>query len=1155
MANINGTIGNDVLTGTGDADVIEGLGGSDTIRAGAGNDTLRGGDEYDLLYGDDGDDLLEGGAGGDVMVGGAGQDRLYGGEGNDFMDSQSDTGSDQLYGEGGDDGIYLSRFSLATEDMVTAFGGDGQDNIVVQFRGRNRAVIDGGAGDDVVRIASETATNVTLGAGRDTLDVGGNQLESAGIFVSDFEVGATGDRLELDEYLRYKLTNWDGVANPFATGHLRLIQSGADALLQIDRDASGLDYSYVTLITFRNVSAAALTAENLDGYPSDGSTPPGSHIVGTSANDTLVGSGGADLIEGLGGHDMASGGAGNDTLLGGDGFDRLTGDSGDDLIEGGAGRDTISGGTGHDRLFGGDDDDYIFDSDGGSDTLFGEAGNDVIEVNRFGGGSSLDLITVSGGDGDDAIRAQFYGSQSVVVDAGAGNDTVSIRANTETTITLGAGSDVLILDGDVDARMTFVITDFQGGPAGDRLDWDDYLGARLRYWDPNGNPFSSGHLRLVQSGADALLLFDRDGTGTSFSAHTLITFRNLDATTLTAWNLDGFASDGSIPSGVTLAGTSGFDRLEGTGGSDLIEGLGEQDFLYGAGGADTLLGGDGDDQLYGQLGDDVLDGGNGNDYLVGGSGSDDLYGGVGNDTFSDFRTTGSDRYFGEGGDDQFYITRDDDHPEASHISIDGGAGADRVYASLGSRDTIEIDLGDGEDYVTLTGSKPAVVTLGPGRDTYDLGYYWYQNPVATITDFEAGPTGDRLELSTFLSVSLVGWNSGTNPFLSGYLRLLERGGDTILELDPDGPAGANPVAMIVFRNISAHSLTAENLDGHDPFTARGTDGADTLPGTAGHDAIAGGGGADTLRLEQGGDDAASGGLGNDILFYGGALTPADRNDGGEGTDTLVLQGNYSLTLGSASLTAIEGVSLQSGSITRWGQSGANSYDYSLKTVDANVAAGQQLKVNAQSLLAGEDFTFDGSAETDGKFLIYAGHGIDTLTGGSGNDIFFFEAGRFGAGDKVVGGAGADAVVISGMPPGLSGSAIVTIASGALTSIESLSFNGRFASEPSAAPSYQVVLKDGNIAAGATLIVNASSLGSGQSLSFDASAEVTGRLRLLGGSGDDTFTGGANGDLLYAAGGAGHAPRRRRRRYLPVSGGIGFHALGLGQDPRFRSRPG
>jgi hypothetical protein len=38
-------------------------------------------------------------------------------------------------------------------------------------------------------------------------------------------------------------------------------------------------------------------------------------------------------------------------------------------------------------------------------------------------------------------------------------------------------------------------------------------------------------------------------------------------------------------------------------------------------------------------------------------------------------------------------------------------------------------------------------------------------------------------------------------------------------------------------------------------------------------------------------------------------------------------------------------------------------------------------VNASTLQAGENLTFDGSAETNGSFFIYGGKGVDTLTGG------------------------------------------------------------------------------------------------------------------------------------------------------------------------------
>jgi serralysin len=301
--------------------------------------------------------------------------------------------------------------------------------------------------------------------------------------------------------------------------------------------------------------------------------------------------------------------------------------------------------------------------------------------------------------------------------------------------------------------------------------------------------------------------------------------------------------------------------------------------------------------------------------------------------------------------------------------------------------------------------------------------------------------------------------------------------------------------------------------------ARSGTGNDTLVGNSANNVLESGTGNDKIFLQEGGDDDVRAGDGNDIIYFGGALTSADRIDGGEGNDTVVLQGNYgSLFFGAAGVTNIEGISVQSGSVTKFGDAGTNSYDYNLAVGDF-VPAGQQFRVNAQSLQVGEDFTFNGAMESDGSFLIYGGYGVDTLTGGAGNDIFFFEAGRLGAGDKVNGGAGRDSLVISGSAPNTTGPLTTTIASGTLTSVESISFNSRFASDPSGAPSYNVTLASGNVAPGSTLIVNGSSLLSGQTLTFDGSAENAGMFQLFGGADGDRFIGGGGADTLFAAGGS------------------------------------
>ncbi|HEX8308136.1 MAG TPA: Calx-beta domain-containing protein, partial [Allosphingosinicella sp.] len=173
--------------------------------------------------------------------------------------------------------------------------------------------------------------------------------------------------------------------------------------------------------------------------------------------------------------------------------------------------------------------------------------------------------------------------------------------------------------------------------------------------------------------------------------------------------------------------------------------------------------------------------------------------------------------------------------------------------------------------------------------------------------------------------------------------------------------------------------------------------------------------ADFFDLSQGGDDTVSGLGGNDVFLFGGAMTSADKVDGGEGTDQIALQGDYSggLTFGSE-VVSIENLGILPGNDTRFGDAGANFYDYNLTLLDVNVASGVQMIIDANRLRVGEDFTFNGSAETDGSFFIYGGGGTDNLTGGAKNDVFLFGAqGQWGSTDRLDGGGGIDQLALRG----------------------------------------------------------------------------------------------------------------------------------------------
>jgi hypothetical protein len=175
--------------------------------------------------------------------------------------------------------------------------------------------------------------------------------------------------------------------------------------------------------------------------------------------------------------------------------------------------------------------------------LDGGNGNDSL---RFDASSRfLDTVTMRGGAGNDTINVGSVLSSTI--DAGDGNDRVTIgMTGGNQAITLGAGSDVLTLDGNVSAFAIgnpTRIVDFQIGT--DTLNIDQYLAAVLSGWDKTTNPFATGHLKLVQSGSDTLFQLDRDGnTGTSYGLSTLLTLSNTTAANLTAKDI-GYAPIGT----------------------------------------------------------------------------------------------------------------------------------------------------------------------------------------------------------------------------------------------------------------------------------------------------------------------------------------------------------------------------------------------------------------------------------------------------------------------------------------------------------------------------------------------------------------------------------------------------------------------------------
>jgi Ca2+-binding RTX toxin-like protein len=198
-------------------------------------------------------------------------------------------------------------------------------------------------------------------------------------------------------------------------------------------------------------------------------------LDGRAGNDRLFGRDGADTMLGGTGNDRADGEGGNDFIQGEIGNDTLNGNAGRDLIYGGVGFDQVNGGDGNDTLFGngigggndfntdvvsgGGGADRIFGDDGSSDTIYGDAGDDII---------TIDNDDVFGGDGNDVLRTgQSHGRLS----GGSGADEFHLRTVTdddrgETVITDFSSRDTVFISVRDDA-FSFVLS---GDELFDRLD-------------------------------------------------------------------------------------------------------------------------------------------------------------------------------------------------------------------------------------------------------------------------------------------------------------------------------------------------------------------------------------------------------------------------------------------------------------------------------------------------------------------------------------------------------------------------------------------------------------------------------------------------------------------------------------------------------------
>ena len=1047
--------------------------------------TLTGNALANVIVAGAGADRLEGGGGADWLAGGLGNDIYVVEEDADTVTEAADTGIDEVR-----TGLAVYALDANVEHLTGTSGsgqaltGNGLSNILTGGSGDD--TLDGGLGAD--QLIGGLGNDLYFVDGGDVVveaaDSGQDEVRTA---LATYTLPANVERLSGTSSLRQTLIGNAGANTLSGTGGIdRLEGLAGDDFYVVDRaedvvvETAGQGYDTV----FSPVSYTLAPGAEVEALATR-------DRAGTQAID-FTGNEFGNRLYGNAGTNRLSGGAGDDRLEGGDGEDRLDGGADNDSASyaaaaaavvvslaiaaaqdtGGAGVDTLvdvenlTGSSFGDTLAG---NAFANQLDGleGDDTLLGAGGDDVL---RGGAGTNM----IDGGEGDDVVVSVGRGVD--FIQGGAGNDFALLDWATQIlAFSTASGGEVAFGNfADTAATLTGVetirIITGSGADSITTLGGDDEIrtGAGDDYLNGAGGD------DVLHGGAGSNRIEGGEGDDFVFSVGRGVDFIQGGAgndVAVVDWSAQTLAfstaSGGEVAFGnfvdtaVTLTGVEAIKISTGS-GADSITTLGGDDEIRTGAGDDYLNGAGGNDVLYGGTGSNMIDGGDGDDFIVSlERGVDFIQGGAGHDvavidwsaqTLAFSTASGGEVAFGNFVDTAATLTG------VETIGITTGSGADSI-TTLGGDDVIR--TGAGNDYLN-----------GAGGDDYLDG--------GAGADAMAGGSGDDVFL-------------------------VDDPADSILE---NAGEGVDEVRT----GLAAYSLFGTNLE---RLTAA-SDAAHDFRGNGGSNLLTGGGGNDLLRLNDGGDDVANGGAGNDVVYFGGAFDGTDVADGGADRDVLVLQGNYTLALSATNLAGIESLSLQSGARTTWGDTADNFYDYDITMADANVAAGVQLIVNAQSLRTGEDFTFDGSAETDGRFLVYAGHGVDILTGGAGGDVFFFEGQRWGADDRVDGGGGRDSVVIS------AGSGLNRFVFGesSFANIESISLNARFVSDPTQKPSYELVLANGNVAPGASLILNGNSLTDpGQFVHFDGRAVTGGSLLLFGGASHDTLRGGSGADLLLGGRGA------------------------------------
>lgn len=867
-------------------------------------------------------------------------------------------------------------------DQTTLLGTQADDTFITES---NNLYIDALQGADTISGASGVENlTVKAGEGRDNITI------RAEILNGFLDLGPDEDRVEMEDF--------DGTIYGGGGSDLLITSSARTTTNSLIRGNGGDD-----MFEFNSAKNSIINGNADDDNISISAKTTASQIYGGRQKDTITISEAADsLIRGDANEDIITieGNLANTTINGNAGDDTIVISSGTvsmSTVYGGKGIDNID--IGGDSIFvkGGADADDIDITSNNNHTVYGDAGNDLIDSSSnkavfIDGGNGGDTITITAAAINDAIHTinGAAGNDSIsgtsgkeLIDGGtkdSGNDTI-ISNGGDDTIYGRAGNDTIMLNS---AGLVHV----QAGGGDDlvevslaSLSFDDIIKGER------------GHDTLAVVGTSANFNMWETNSAAENSFNSITSFETLAfGTTYSNYTVAG-TKEINLNSRAQTAGISTIDASYARGGGDDV--LKVNAFQFTSSANLNFIGSDDKDVNV------HFTGGTGNDTLTTGKITEDagdtLTGGLGKDTFNIVSTQeiASITDFGLGGADVLIVsglangvsatvtedyTADDntannkstaavvlnaaDRIDINMISasgtygfvINGGAAASTLS---GSQFNDSISGGAGND--TLIGNRGSDTILGgAGSDTINTG-----RGNGLVKD--AGNGNDLITHDVGSSVTIQHTGADTVTLTAtrpGAFVVAFAGGERSVD-------ASSSTASVGLRGtaVTANKVTYTGGSGGD--TIHGGNAGDVLSGNDGNDTITGGLAADTINVGNGT---------NTVVFTGGLTVDA-------------ISGFTSDDIGAFDLSDLETADKVVNSVTLDFVTGANTSVLADDTISMQTISGASALAAQTNLQAATNvlhYAVDGGVANAAalELALETGGGIITSNGAlAANDAF------------------------------------------------------------------------------------------------------------------------------------------------------------------------